>query len=122
MAFNSTDPLKLNKVYQGRDIWKFIAINNELIPPKIHDEQLAEWIEDDPRGAIAKFCNEYQVEHKLSSKKNPVGQTIGFTLDIPGMNIHLEIEVKNLSSTKMKLILAKKLHRKYCELLNDSVN
>ena len=93
-----------------------------MIPPRIHDEKLTEWIEDDPRGAIAKFCNECQVGHKLSSKKNSTNQTIGFTLDIPAMNIHLEIEGKNLSSTKMKLILAKKLHRKYCDLLNDSVN
>ena len=69
MAFNSADPLKLIKVNQSREIWKFITINNKLIPPKIHDEQLAEWIEDDPRSAIAKFCNEYQVRHKLSSKK-----------------------------------------------------
>ena len=120
MAFGSRDPLKLTKSYQGEDVWKFITINNELIWPKVHHEELAEWIEYDARGAIAKFCQLYQVEHKLEHIKNS-GKTIGFKLNIPLMNIHLEVKGKNQSSNEMKIILAKKLHRKYCELLENSI-
>ena len=58
MAFGSCDPLKLTN-YQSEDIWKFITINNQLIWPKVHHEELAEWIEYDARAAIAKFCQLY---------------------------------------------------------------
>ena len=61
------------------------------------------------------------MEHKLEHIKNS-GKTIGFKMDIPLMNIHLEVKGKNQSSNEMKIILAKKLHRKYCELLENSIN
>ena len=45
MAFGSCEPLKLTKNYQIEDIWKLITIKNQLIWPKVHHEELAEWIE-----------------------------------------------------------------------------
>lgn len=121
MAFGSCDPLKLIKNDQGEDIWKFITINNQQVWPKVHHEELTEWIEYDARAVIAKFCQQYQVEHKLQHIKSS-GKTVGFELDIPLMNIHLEVKGKNQSSNEMKIILAKKLHRKYFELLENSIN
>ena len=93
MAFGSRDPLKLTKSYQGEDVWKFITINNELIWPEVRPEQLVEWIEYNARAAIAKFCQKYQVEHKLQNIQNSE-TTIRFKLDIPLINFHLEIKGK----------------------------
>ena len=120
MALGLIDLLKLTKNDEGEDIWKFVAINNELIWPKVHPEELAEWIEYDARTAIAKFCQEYQVKHELQHIQN--SETIRFKLDIPLINFHLRIKGKNQSSNEMKIILAKKLHRKYLELLDNSIN
>lgn len=120
MAFGLIDPLKLTKNDEGEDIWKFVTINNELIWAEVRPEQLVEWIEYNARAAIAKFCQKYQVEHKLQNIQNSE-TTIRFKLDIPLINFHLEIKGKNQSSNEMKIVLAKKLRRKYLELLNNSI-
>ena len=124
MAFQSSDPLNLNKKikinkFVGDEIWMHLIIDKQIVWPKVHPEDFALRYQEDAQAAIIEFCKAYEFEKEWTKRTNYKGYAYYHHLKINkiGFNVHKG----NQSSTKLKFELAKDLHKFYCNLLKSSV-